>query len=141
MGGSSKEGPEGSHQHQHHEVSWVKRLLWSTAGTISLALGVIGIAIPVMPTTPFLLLAAACYLRGSKRMYAWLMKNRWFGTYLLDYMEGRGIPVATKIVSLVLLWSAIGLSAAFVVTSTLLRVLLFAVAVGVTIHLAMVKTR
>jgi uncharacterized membrane protein YbaN (DUF454 family) len=138
---SMKEDSERCHPHGLEERSRLKRLLWATAGTIALALGFIGIAVPVMPTTPFLLLAAACYLRGSRRMYDWLMGNRWFGTYLLDYMEGRGIPMMTKVLALVVLWSTIGLSMIFVTTNSILRVILLVVAVGVTIHLAMVKTR
>jgi len=111
------------------------------AGTIALALGIIGIAIPILPTTPFLLLAAACYLRGSSRMYDWLVGNRWFGRYLLDYMEGRGIPMRTKVLTLVILWFAIGFSAVFITTNLVLRIMLLAIAAGVTIHLARIKTR
>jgi len=141
MHGSMKEELECGHPHGFEESSRLKRLLWSTAGTIALALGFIGIAVPVMPTTPFLLLAAACYLRGSRRMYDWLMGNRWFGTYLLDYMEGRGIPMITKVLTLVVLWSTIGFSMIFITTNPILRVILLVIAVGVTFHLAMVKTR
>jgi uncharacterized membrane protein YbaN (DUF454 family) len=132
---------ERCHPHGSEEPSRLKRLLWSAAGTIALALGIIGIVVPVMPTTPFLLLAAACYLRGSRRMYDWLLGNRWFGTYLLDYMEGRGIPMKTKVLTLVVLWSSIGFSMVFITTNSVLRVILLMVAVAVTIHLAMVKTR
>ncbi len=123
------------------EPSRLKRLLWNTGGTIALALGLIGIVIPVMPTTPFLLVAAACYLRGSRRMYDWLLGNRWFGTYLLDYVEGRGIPIRTKVLTIVFLWSAIVFSMVFFTSDPILRIILLAVAAGVTVHLVMVKTR
>ena len=141
MLGSLNENSGRCHPRGFEEPSRLKRGLWNTAGTIALALGIIGIAIPIMPTTPFLLLAAACYLRGSRHMYDWLLGNRWFGTYLLDYMEGRGIPMMTKVLTLFVLWSSIGFSMVFIATSTLLRIILLAIAVGVTIHLAMVKTR
>jgi uncharacterized membrane protein YbaN (DUF454 family) len=138
---SVKEDSERCHPHGLKERSRLKRLLWATAGTIALALGIIGVAVPVMPTTPFLLLAAACYLRGSRRMYDWLMGNRWFGAYLLDYMEGRGVPMRTKVLTLVILWTAIGISMIFMTTNLILRAVLLVIAVGVTVHIAMVKTR
>jgi uncharacterized protein len=86
------------------------RILWIALGTVFLALAAIGIILPVMPTTPFLLLTAACYARGSTRFYHWLLHNRVFGRYLRDYHEGRGVPLRTKAVSLVLLWATIILS-------------------------------
>lgn len=141
MHGSLNEDSESCHPRGFEEPNRLKRGLWNTAGSIALVLGIIGIAIPIMPTTPFLLLAAACYLRGSRRMYDWLMGNRWFGTYLLDYMEGRGIPMITKVLTLVVLWSTIGFSMIFITTNPILRVILLVIAVGVTFHLAMVKTR
>lgn len=121
--------------------SRLMRLLWNAAGTMALALGLIGIALPILPTTPFLLVAAACYLKGSRRMYEWMTGNRWFGRYLRDYMEGRGIPMRTKILSLAVLWFVIGFTALFITESPILKVVLLAVAVGVTVHLAMIKTK
>jgi uncharacterized membrane protein YbaN (DUF454 family) len=56
-----------------------KNRLFVIAGTISLVLGIVGIIIPVLPTTPFLLLSAVCYMRGSQRLYIALIHNRFFG--------------------------------------------------------------
>jgi len=108
---------------------------------VFLAIGLIGVAVPVMPTTPFLLLATACFLRGSERMHRWMLTNRWFGDYLRRYREGRGIPVPTKVGAVLLLWTTIGLSAAFAVEHWAVRVGLLAIAVAVSAHIAMIGRR
>lgn len=120
--------------------SALKRGLFIIAGTIFLALGLLGIALPVLPTTPFLLLSAACYYKGSKRMHTWLLNNRWFGSYIRNYMEGRGIPLRTKVFAMALLWLFIGYSALFIVNIFIVQIILFAVAVGVSIHLVTLPT-
>jgi uncharacterized protein len=70
-------------------------------------LGAVGIFLPVLPTTPFLLLAAACYCRSSDKLYQWLMGNKWFGTYIKNYREGKGLSIKTKIIALTVLWVSI----------------------------------
>ncbi|UCE81465.1 MAG: YbaN family protein [Methanobacteriota archaeon] len=116
-------------------------LFWDSAGTLFLAIGLVGVVLPILPTTPFLLLAAACYLKGSKRMHTWMTNNRWFGQYLRDYMEGKGIPRRTKVVSLSALWLVIVLSAVFATESLVIRVVLLIVAIGVTVHVTTIKTK
>ncbi|MBN2201407.1 YbaN family protein [bacterium] len=116
------------------------RMLLVAAGTACVGLGFIGMFLPVLPTTPFLLLAAACYARSSQRFYRWLMTNRWFGAILRNYREGRGLPLKQKITTLLLLWLTIGATAVFAVTSFWIRFFLLIVAVGVTIHLLKIKT-
>jgi len=81
----------------------LKRKLLIIAGTISTAIGIIGIFVPILPTTPFLLLAAACYLRSSPRFYHWLVNNRFFGIYIRNYLQGRGMPLKIKIFTILLL--------------------------------------
>jgi uncharacterized membrane protein YbaN (DUF454 family) len=110
------------------------------AGTCFLALGILGIFLPLLPTTPFLLLAAACYARGSKRFYDWLLNNRWFGTYIRNYREGKGIPLKVKALTLALLWGTIIYSAFFVVDELYWRIILLVIAVGVTIHILKTQT-
>ena len=110
------------------------------AGTVSLGLGVIGIFVPILPTTPFLLLSAACYARSSERFLHWLLNNRWFGAYIRNYREGRGMPRSSKILTLVALWATLGLSAIFAVSTGWMRLLLVVIGVGVTIHLLRLKT-
>jgi len=109
-------------------------------GSIFVVLGTIGVFVPVLPTTPFLLLAAACYGKGSKRLYNWLTNNRMFGKYIKNYREGKGIPLPTKIYALTLLWLSIGSSALFFIDNLWIRVLLLVIAICVTIHLITVKT-
>ena len=73
-------------------------------GTISLVLGVIGIFMPVLPTTPFLLLAASLYLKGSKPLYDRLMANEYLGTYIRNFKENRAIPLRVKVTSVSMVW-------------------------------------
>ncbi|EMR74903.1 hypothetical protein MBGDF03_00701 [Thermoplasmatales archaeon SCGC AB-540-F20] len=75
-----------------------------TAGTVFVGLGIIGIILPILPTTPFLLLAAACYARSSKRFYDWLINNKWIGAYIKNYREGKGVPLKIKVFTISLLW-------------------------------------
>ena len=114
----------------------IVRWLLIVAGTFSLALGAIGVFLPILPTTPFLLLSAACYMRSSQRMHKWLLENRWFGEYIRNYKEGRGIPFKTKIVALTFLWAGIIYSAFIALDEILIaQVALLLIAVGVSIHL------
>ncbi len=121
----------------------IVQVLLIAAGTLFVGLGVLGIVLPVLPTTPFLLLAAACYLRSSSRLYRWLHTNRWFGKYLRWYRDGEGIPLASKIVSISLLWLSLGSSALFAVPERLwwVKLILGVIGLGVTIHLVHIRTR
>ncbi len=116
------------------------RLTLIVCGTICAALGIIGIFVPLLPTTPFLLLAAACYGRSSERFYNWLLNNRVFGRYVRGYLEKRGISLKVKGITLVLLWATIILSAIFATDALWLRILLITIAVGVTIHILWIRT-
>jgi hypothetical protein len=118
-----------------------RRRLLIGAGTLCVGLGIIGVFVPILPTTPFLLLAAACYMRSSERFYQWLINNRIFGAYVRNYIEGRGMPLRIKIFTIVLLWLAISLSIAFGVQNTAIRVVLICVAIGVTIHIYLIKKK
>lgn len=116
------------------------RSLLIFAGTVSLLLGILGIFLPMLPTTPFLLLTAYCYSRSSKRFYQWLVSNRWFGEYLRNYREGRGIPMRNKILTLALLWLTIGSTTLFVLSAWWGRLILLGIATAVTIHILRIKT-
>ncbi len=104
-------------------------------------LGVIGIVVPLLPTTPFLLLAAYCYARSSPRLLHWMLTNRWCGEYIRKYREGRGIPLRQKVITLGILWLTICYGALAVAEKLWLRGLLFGIAVAVSAHLLRVKTR
>ncbi len=123
------------------------RILWLVAGTICVVLGAIGAALPILPTTPFLLAAAACYCKSSERMYRWLLNNRWFGEYIRNYKEGRGISIKTKITALTVLWVTIGFSTVFILHRLLpaqlvlpMQIVMIAVAVAVSTHILRLPT-
>ena len=110
------------------------------SGTLFLVIGIIGIFIPLLPTTPFLLLAAACYFRGSKKFYYWLINNKWLGEYIKNYQEGRGIPLIVKISTITLLWITIIFSTIIIVSNYFIQIILILIAIGVTIHILTIKT-
>jgi uncharacterized membrane protein YbaN (DUF454 family) len=124
-----------------HAKHPLKRYVLISVGTLFLIIGAIGIVVPVMPTTPFLLLAAACYIRSSKRFHDWLLNNRVLGRYIRDYLSGEGMPMAAKATTLVLLWTSIGVSIFIAVDAMWLRVLLLVIAAGVTAHILTICTR
>lgn len=116
------------------------RVLFFVAGSILLALGAIGVALPVLPTTPFLLLALACYCRSSERMTYWMLNNKYFGNYIRNYKEGKGIPLKTKLFAITILWITLVYSAIFIIPILIAQVILFGVAVAVTLHLIRLPT-
>ena len=116
------------------------RAILIITGTISLVLGIIGIFIPLLPTTPFLLLTAACYARSSDRFYNWLLCNKLVGNYIKNYREGKGVALNIKIITLSFLWATIIFSAFFVVSALLIQIFLIIIAVAVTVHILSIKT-
>lgn len=115
------------------------KILLNVVGSIAVVLAILGIFLPLLPTTPFLLLASACYVRGSERMHRWLLNNRLFGEYLRNIEDKRAMPMRGKIVTLVVLWGSMAYSI-FIVEVLLLRIMLFAIASGVTILILRMKT-
>ncbi len=109
-------------------------------GTISLALGIIGIFVPLLPTTPFLLLTAALYFRGSPRLYQWLLSHKHLGPYIRNYRENKAIPLRAKIISLTLMWGTMLYCIFFLIPLVWVKVLMFLVAAGVTYHILSFKT-
>lgn len=116
------------------------RVVLVVAGSMSLFLGILGIILPLLPTTPFLLLAVACYARSSEKLYHWLLNHRLLGTHIRNYREGKGIPLRAKVTALSLLWLSIGYSALFLVPLLPVKLLLLLIASGVTIHILSIKT-
>jgi uncharacterized membrane protein YbaN (DUF454 family) len=110
------------------------------AGTISLIFAAIGVVLPLIPTTPLLLLAVACYCRSSERPYTWLINNRWFGEYIRNYREGKGIPLKTKVLAVTVLWATISVSVVFLAPILLVQVLLLAIAIAVSAHILRLPT-
>ncbi len=109
-------------------------------GTIFVGLALLGIFLPLLPTTPFLLLAAMCYAKSSKRFYDWLLNNKYFGNYLKNYQEGKGVPLKVKVYSVSLLWGAIICSVIFVVQNIIIVAVLIAIAIVVTFHILIIRT-
>lgn len=88
----------------------VVRGLWIVLGLVCTGLGVLGILLPGLPTTPFLILAAACFARSSQRLYAWILNLKGVGPAIEDFRAGRGVPAKTKLTAVVMLWAVVGLS-------------------------------
>lgn len=116
------------------------RVLHIIAGSLCVGLALIGTVVPILPTTPFLLLAAYFYARSSQRFYTWLTTNRWFGEYIRSYREGRGLPLRHKVITIALVWLSIGSAALLAVSFWWMRALLLIIALGVTLHLVKIKT-
>jgi uncharacterized membrane protein YbaN (DUF454 family) len=100
-------------------------------GTLCLVLAIVGIFVPVLPTTPLLLLTAYCYYRSSERMYTWLMSHPHLGPYIKNFREHRMIPRRVKVYILILLWSSL-LFCAYILDPLWLKGLMMAIAIGVT---------
>ena len=116
------------------------RALWVGLGSLLVAIGVLGVILPLLPHTIFFLLAAACYARGSERAYNWLMTNRLFGRYLRNYSERGGATPGTKAVTIATLWAGLALSAYLITPPMWVYAILAAVGVGVTTHLLRLRT-
>jgi uncharacterized membrane protein YbaN (DUF454 family) len=117
------------------------RALLLGAGVLATALGVLGIFLPLLPTVPLLLLAAACFARSSPRCYTWLLDHPRLGPLVSDYLEGNGIPLRAKIWAILLLWTSISLSTLMLVLILPVKLTLFTVAIGVTVYLLRLPTR
>ena len=110
------------------------RIFLLVVGGISLALGIIGIFLPIMPTTPFLLLTAACYVRSSERFYRWLVSHPVLSKYILSYLDGKGVPRKVKYYTTLPLWVSLIVSSV-IVPIWQVRVLLILIGVSVTIYI------
>tara|TARA_Y100001936_G_C16055209_1_gene660510 strand:+ start:848 stop:1267 length:420 start_codon:yes stop_codon:yes gene_type:complete len=98
------------------------KLMWVSLGSLFVALGAIGVIVPGLPTTPFLILAAACYIRSSQRLYDWLISNKRFGPYLKDYREGKGIPRKAKRLAVVMIVVFVSFSVVFGIEDLTLKI-------------------
>ncbi len=116
------------------------RWILIVTGTFLVGIGILGIFLPILPTTIFFILAAACYARSSEKFYVWLMHNRYFGKYIRNYKMGNGMTLTSKIFSITLLWITILVSAFYGTENFYVRIALILIAVAVTIHLLWIKT-
>lgn len=116
------------------------KIILLIAGTLSLALGIVGILLPLIPTTPFLLLSSLCYLRSSDRLYNWLLNQKHLGGIIRDYLLCGAVRKGVKISAVIILWFSLGLSMYFIDIPSV-RILLATVGLGVSIHLVKLKTK
>ena len=98
------------------------KILWISLGSFFVALAALGVALPGIPTTPFLILAAACYIRSSQKLYDWLISNKTFGPYLKDYREGKGIPKKAKLLAISMIILFVGSSVIFGIEDQILKI-------------------
>lgn len=116
------------------------KILYIVLGSISLALGILGIFLPLLPTTPFLLLTATLYFKGSPRLYNWLLKHRYFGRIIHNFRENKAIPLRAKIISLVLMWGTMSYCILFLIPFLWVKILMALIAAGVSYHILSFKT-
>lgn len=115
------------------------RYLLLAIGWLSVALGVVGIFLPLLPTTPFLLLAAACFARSSPRFHHWLVHHPKLGPWIHGYLSGEGIPLKAKVYAIALMWGSIGLSC-YLVPLPWARAFMLASALFVSLYILKQKT-
>ncbi|MGB8453935.1 MAG: YbaN family protein [Anaerocolumna sp.] len=118
----------------------IKNILFVVAGLISVTLGTIGIFLPILPTTPFLLLAAGCFSAGSPKLESILIKNRYLGSYIENYRYKTGVPRKTKIQAILFLWCGL-LVSMLIINTILVNCILIIIGILVTIHLSIIKTK
>lgn len=122
-------------------ASPVVRWLLLVAGTVCVALGLIGLFLPVLPTTPFMLLAAACYARASKRFYYWLLSNRTFGPMIYEWRKHRSIPYRTKMAAIGLMLVTLAISIVFFVEPAWLKAVLAALGLALAVWMYRLPSR
>lgn len=116
------------------------RYILTILGLISLGLGILGAFLPVLPTTPLLLLSAALFLRGNIRLYDWLMNHPRLGVYISNFMKHKAIPLRVKVVAVSMLWITLLYCAIWVAGHWAFRLFFILIAIGVTIHILSYKT-
>ncbi len=110
-------------------------------GYLCVGLGVLGIFLPILPTTPFLLLASYLFYRSSPKAQQWLLTHKYLGAYISDFQIHKAIPLRVKIYSVSMLWITILLSAFVFIEFWWLRLVLILIAIAVTIHILSFKTK
>jgi len=120
-------------------MSKQKKRFFIILGIICVIVGLIGIFIPILPTTPFLLAAEFFFARSSEKFQNWLFANKLFGPYLKKHKNGQGLPLKDKVITILLLWLTIGASIIFFIEIIWIEIFLILIALGVTTHLNRIK--
>lgn len=118
-----------------------KRIVYIILGSLFLILGAIGIFIPLLPTTPFWLLTCWFYVRSSEALYNRAMNNRYFGSYIRNYMVDKAIPLRSKIISVSIMWLSAVLTSLFLIEYVWVKILLILISIGVTWHILSFPTK
>jgi hypothetical protein len=113
----------------------VLRLILISVGVGSTVLAVVGIFVPLLPTVPLLLLAAACFARSSESFHSWLLEHPQLGPMVRDYLAGQGIPLRAKVTAIALIWASISVSVLFLIPLLWVKFFLIAIGLCVTIYL------
>ncbi len=116
------------------------RIILIILGTLSLVFGIAGIFLPLVPTTPFLLLSASLYFRSSPRLYSWLLEHKQLGPYIKNFREHKAIPLRIKVISVSLVWATLLYCTFFVTDILWLRLFFVALAIGISSHILHYKT-
>lgn len=119
----------------------IYRYFYFGAGLLLVATGVIGIFLPLLPTTIFLILASYCFVKSSPKTNEWLSNHKILGAYLKNYQDKSGLAVKTKVFNITFLWLMILTSAYFFTDELFIGLILIAIAIGVTIHILLIKTK
>jgi len=117
------------------------RYTYLVSGFLLVVIGIIGIFLPLLPTTIFLILASACFVKSSPKANEWLKKNKFLGPYLKNYQDKTGLTIKSKILTIIFLWLSIGISAFYLTNEFHIRILLLAIGAGVSIHIMFIKTQ
>ncbi len=117
-----------------------KRALFFSLGVLFVGIGAVGVALPVLPTTPFILIAAFCFGKSSKRAEQWISNNRYFGSYIENYKNKNGVPMDIKRNSLIFLWIMLIISA-IIINNTIMFIVLAIIGLGVSAHILLLKTK
>ena len=116
------------------------KLIFTILGLLALGLGILGIFLPVLPTTPLLLLAAALFLRSNRDLYEWLMNHPRLGTYIRNFIENQAIPIRVKVISVSLVWITLLYCAVFVAEQFWFRAFFIILAAAITVHILSYRT-
>ncbi|MCZ7611548.1 MAG: YbaN family protein [Ignavibacterium sp.] len=119
----------------------IYKYAYFVSGILLVAIGIIGIFLPVLPTTIFLILASACFVRSSPKINEWLRNHKILGALLKNYQDKTGLTIRSKVINIIFLWITILVSAFMLTESLPIKLLLLAIAIGVSIHLIMIKTK
>ena len=116
----------------------IKQKIMISVGFVSILIGVLGIFIPLLPTTPFLLLSGFLFSKSSSKFHYWLLNHKYLGKYLKNYSEKKGIPIKAKLFTILLLWITITTSTILFIEVIWVKLLLLIIAIAVTVHLIVI---